>query len=235
MVIALALNKKKKTVGKIKMQFDFSVTKQSFKYGFQNELSSFFHYLAARVSYYFIVYYLSEASLGILSVGVSISESIWTIARSISTVQYSHIIREGNTQNARKGIVTNSLFSIVFSFICFVIVLLLPSSVFAYVFGNKEFSEVKQIILLMSPGILFIAFSTVYGHYFAAIGKMNVLILKSVTGAVVTVILSAILIPRWEIAGACITSSIVHFICSAIIIFYFVKDKIFVSNNSLKI
>lgn len=226
-VIALALFFTKKTVGKIKMQFEFSVTKQSFKYGFQNELSNFFHYLSVRVSYYFIVYYLSETALGIFSVGVAISESIWTIARSIAMVQYSKIIREGNTQNARKGVVTTSLFSILFSFVCVVIVLLLPASVFGYIFGSKEFSEVKQIILLMSPGILFIAFSTIYGHYFAAIGKMNILILKSVAGAIVMLILSVILIPCWEIIGACITSTIVHFTSSAIIVTYFMimKDK----------
>jgi O-antigen/teichoic acid export membrane protein len=229
MVIAIAHLLTQKTVGSIKWQFDFSVAKNSFHYGFQNELSNFFHLLAIRLSYYFILYYLGEVSLGVFSVGISISESIWHISRSISLVQYSKIVKEGNTKNVRKGVVVASLFSLVFSLFCMIIILLLPKLMFSYVFGN-EFAEVKPIVLMMSPGILCVAFSTVYGHYFAAIGKMKILVWKSIVGAILTLLLSMVLIPLWEMNGACITSSIVHFVCSAIIIAYFIigngKEKI---------
>jgi O-antigen/teichoic acid export membrane protein len=229
LVIIIAHFLTKKTVGKIKLQLDFSVTKQCLKYGFLNELSSIFQYIISRLSWYFILYYLSEASLGVFSIGCGISESIWHISRSISMVQYSKIIKEGNTQNARKGVVTASLFSIVFTLFCIVVLLLLPNSVFTYIFTDDCF-EVKQIVLLMSPGILFVSFSNVYGHYFAAIGKMNVLVFKSVVGAILTSILLVFLIPLWNINGACVTNSIVHFVCAAIIVGYFIimknKEKI---------
>jgi len=223
-VIFITLFLTKKTVGIIKLQLDFSVTKQSFNYGFQNELSNFFHFLVVRLSFYFIVFYLSEASLGIFSLGINISESIWIISRSISMVQYSKIIKEGNTQNVRKGVVTASLISFYFSLFCIVILLLLPRSVFSYVFTD-EFSDIKQILFLMSPGVLAIAFSSVYAHFFAAIGKMKILVLKSVIGAILTFILLLIFIPLWNMNGACITTSIVHIVCSAIIVGYFLLLK----------
>ena len=226
MVISIAFFLTRKTVGKIGIEFDFSVAKKCFNYGFQNELSGFFQFLTTRFSIYIIPFYLGEASLGVFSVGLSISESIWHISRSISMVQYSKIIKEGNTQNARNGVITASLFSLVFSFFCILIILLLPPSVFTRIFTD-EFYDVKQIILLMSPSILFISLSNVYGHYFAALGKMKVLILKSVVGAILTFILLIVLIPLWNINGACITSSIAHFVGSAIIVVYFfiLKEK----------
>ena len=225
-VISIAFFLTKKTVGKLKLQIDFSITKQSFNYGFQNELSNFFHLLSMRASAYFILYYLSAASLGVFVVGMSIAESIWIFSKSISMVQYSKIIQEGNTQNARKGVITASVFSIVISLVCIIIILLIPNALFTLAFTN-EFLEGKKIVLLMSPGILFLAFSTVYGHYFAAIGKMKVLVLKSVVGAILTVVLSIIIIPVWEINGVCVITSIVSFVSSAIIIGYFIlmKDK----------
>jgi len=225
-VIIIAHFLTQKTVGKIKLQLDFSVTKQTFSYGFQNELSSFFQFLVTRLSFYFIVYYLNEVSLGIFSVGIAISEAIWIISRSISMVQYSNIIKEGNTQNARKGVIISSLLSIVFTFFCVIVILILPKSIFGYIFG-PEFSEVKYIVLLMSPGILFISFSTIYGHYFAAIGKMKILVLKSVVGAILTFLLLFFIIPQWEITGACVVTSFVHFISSSIIVtcFFFMNDK----------
>jgi len=223
-VILVALFLTRKTVGKMKIQLDFSVTKQNFNYGFQNELSNFFHFLVVRLSFYFIVYYLTEASLGIFSLGITISESIWIISRSISMVQYSKIIKEGNTQKVRKGVLTASLISFVFSLLCIVILLLLPQSVFIYIFTD-EFSDIKQIVFLMSPGVLAISFSSVYAHFFAAIGKMKILILKSIIGAVLTLILLLLLIPLWNMNGACITTSIVHIVCSAIIVGYFIINK----------
>jgi len=224
LVIAIAHFLTKKVVGKIKLQLDFSVTKQSFNYGFQNELSNFLQFLASRMGYYFIVYYLSEASLGIFSVGVAISESVWIFSRSISMVQYSKIIKEGNTQNARKGVVVASLFSISFSLLSVVILLLLPKTFFGYLFGN-EFIEIKQIILLMSPGILCTAFSTVYGHYFAAIGKLKIQVLKSLIGVVLTLLLSILLIPIWKMDGACVANSIMRFGSAIVVIVYFIVLK----------
>jgi O-antigen/teichoic acid export membrane protein len=223
-VIVIAQFLTKKTAGKLKLQLDFSVTKRSFNYGFQNELSNFFQFFVTRLSFYFVLYYLGEISLGIFSTGVAISESILIISKSISMVQYSKIIKKGNTQDSQNGVITVSIFSVLFSFFCVVVLLLIPKFVFGYVFG-PEFSEVKQIILLVSPGILFLSFSTVYGHFFAAIGKMKILVLKSMMGAILTLLLSIILVPLWKLNGACITTSIVHFICSAIIIIYFIMVK----------
>lgn len=214
----------KQTVGKIKFQLDFSVTKQSFNYGLKNELSNFFQLIIKRLSYYFILFYLSESSLGIFSVAVAISESILPITRSISVVQYSKIIKEGNTKNARKGVVSSSFFSIALSFFCITVILLLPNSIFTYIFTDAC-SNLKQIVLLISPGALCISFSNIYGHYFSAIGKMNILVFRSVVGAILTLILLIIFIPMWGINGACIISSFVHFICAAIMVGYFIKIK----------
>jgi O-antigen/teichoic acid export membrane protein len=220
MVIIIAFFLTRKSVGRIMLQLDFSAVKQSFNYGFQNELSNFFHFLTLRLSFYFVLYYLGNVSLGIFSVGVAIADSIWFISKSISVVQYSKIIKEGNTQNTKKGVITTSLFSLLFTLFCVVILLLLPNTVFGYVF-SWEFSEVKQIVLWMSPGILFIAFSSVYGHFFAAIGKLKIQIYKSVVGTMLVLVLSLLLIPKWGIIGACIATSLVHFVCSAIIVVYF--------------
>jgi len=225
-VILIAFFFTKKTVGEIKLQLDISAIKQSFIYGFQNELSNFFQFLSSRLSWYFIILYLSEASLGIFSIGVAISESIWHISRSISMVQFSKIIKEGNTQSTRNGIITSSLLSFSFSLFCVIIIVLLPDSVFPHIFG-AEFTGVKQIVLLLSPGTLFNSMAMVYGHYFAAVGRMKILVFKSVVGTILTSILLVVLIPLWNINGACITNSIVHFVNFAIITacFFILKNK----------
>ena len=225
-VISIAFFLTRKTVGKMKFQIDFSITKRSFNYGFQNELSNLFQLLVRRLSIYFLLYYLGAASLGVFAVGMSIAESIWIFSKSISMVQYSKIIHEGNTQNARKGVITASIFSVVISLLCILIILLIPNALLTLVFTN-EFLEGKKIILLLSPGVLCFAFSTIYGHYFAAIGKMKILVLHSVTAVLITLVASIFIIPVWKIYGVCVITSFAYFVSSAIIIGYFIlmKDK----------
>jgi len=50
-VIIIAYLFTRKIVGDIKLKFDFQVSKQTFKYGFQNELSNFFHFFVTRLSF----------------------------------------------------------------------------------------------------------------------------------------------------------------------------------------
>jgi O-antigen/teichoic acid export membrane protein len=64
---------------------------------------------------------------------------------------------------------------------------------------------------------------------------MKVLILKSVVGAIITLLMLVIFIPLWNINGACITSSVAHFVGSAIIVVYFFILKKKEENIILKI
>jgi O-antigen/teichoic acid export membrane protein len=80
-------------------------------------------------------------------------------------------------------------------------------------------------LLLLSPGILAIAVTNVYGNYFSAIGKLKILIIKSAVGVVFTVILSVILIPRLQITGACIVNAVSYIVSSTILVIAFCRHK----------
>ena len=101
----------------------------------------------------------------------------------------------------------------------------MPESVYVFIFGSEEFASVKYILLLLSPGILAIAVTNVYGNYFSAIGKLKILIIKSAVGVVFTVILSVILIPRLQITGACIFNAVSYIVSSTILVIAFCRHK----------
>jgi len=105
-----------------------------------------------------------------------------------------------------------------------VVLAIIPSEVFGFVFG-KDFSTIKQLLFFLMPGILSIAVSNVYGHYFAALNQMRVLIVKSTIGLVFTVVLSIILIPLWSLTGACIVTSVSYLSSSVYLLIAFYKSK----------
>lgn len=208
----------------VSCRLDKSVVKETFWYGLQIELSGFLQFFNYRLSFYFLNYYLGTASLGVFSVGVTLSEAIWIVSRSISLVQYSNVVKQGDTEDSRNETKTTSKYSFLISLLCLVVVVCLPKQVFSYVFG-KGFEGVKQVILLLSPGILAIAVSNVYGNYFSAIGKVKILILKSALGVVATVALSIGLIPSLQVTGACIVNASSYVVSSAILFWFFFRVK----------
>jgi len=200
------------------------LVKKAFSYGWKNELSYFIQFLNYRLSYFFILYYQDINSVGLFSVAIVVSESIWLIAKSITTVQYSKIVNLDNPNSAIKLTKKSAKLSLYATLSMLIVLALIPSWVFGFVFG-KDFSTIKQLLFLLMPGILSIAVSNVYGHYFAALNQMRVLILKSTIGLVFTVLLSIILIPLWSLTGACIVTSVSYLSSSIYLLIAFYKTS----------
>jgi len=200
------------------------IVKKAFSYGWKNELSYFIQFLNYRLSYFFILYYQDITSVGLFSVAIVVSESIWLMAKSITTVQYSKIVNLNNPNGAIELTKKSAKISFYATLAMLIVLAIIPSWVFGFVFG-KDFSTIKQLLFLLMPGILSIAVSNVYGHYFAALNQMRVLIVKSTVGLVFTVLLSVILIPLWSLKGACIVTSVSYLSSSVYLFIAFYKTN----------
>ena len=200
------------------------IIKKAFSYGWKNELSYFLQFLNYRLSYFFILYYQDINSVGLFSVAIVVSESIWLMAKSITTVQYSKIVNLENPDSAIELTKKSAKLSLYTTLSMLIVLAIIPSEVFGFVFG-KNFSTIKQLLIFLMPGILSIAVSNVYGHYFAALNQMRVLIVKSTIGLLFTILLSIILIPLWSLKGACIVTSVSYLSSSVYLMIHFYKTK----------
>ena len=145
---------------------------------------------------------------------------IWIVSRSISTVQFSNVLKQGDTKQSRDETMSLALVSLLVSAVCVGIILLLPKALFSFIFG-PEFGGVKQVVLLLAPGILAIAFSNVIGHYFSAIRQLNILIIKSAVGLLFTLALSFWLVPKWQVDGACVVNTVSYVVSSLVLLIYY--------------
>lgn len=201
---------------------EFSFSKLVFlnmlEYGWKTQLSAFVQFLNYRLSFYFLEYFEGIAAVGIFSIGITFSEAIWTITRSIAVVLYSDVV---NSESREESIVkTKSSLKLSFSLmLVFVLgIIVIPGFVYTQIFGN-EFGETKQIMLLLIPGIFAIAVSDMIGYYFSGIKELKILNIKSIVGLLITVGFSFFAIPKWGIWGACfVTTS--SYVTSATILFW---------------
>ncbi|MGH1520251.1 polysaccharide biosynthesis C-terminal domain-containing protein [Chryseobacterium sp. JK1] len=207
---------KKCTISEI--SFSKEVARNMFEYGWKTQLSAFIQFLNYRLSFYFLEHFEGIASVGIFSIGVTFSEAIWTITRSIAVVLYSDVVNSKSSEESVEK-TKSSLKLTFFLMIGFVLgIIIIPSQVYEMIFG-REFRDTRAIMLLLSPGIFAIAVSDMVGHYFSGIRELRILNVKSIVGLIVTVGFSCIAIPRWGILGACLATTS-SYLVSAFLLFY---------------
>lgn len=197
-----------------------------FHYGWKTQLSAFLQFCNNRSSYYFLESFRGLSTVGIFSVGVALSEAIWTLSRSLALILYSEVV---NVKNEEQEIISQTKMSLKISFYgtlaCVLLVILIPSQCYSWVFG-KDFQQTKTIFLWLSPGILAIAVSNIIGFYFAGKNELKILNVKSLVGLVFTLVASFFIIPKWGIWGACFITSFSYCLSSAVLLWYFyTKNK----------
>ncbi len=185
------------------------VFRQAFRFGGYLQAASFLQLFNYRLSYYIIEKYFDRATLGVFSIGVQISESVWIISKSIAMVQYARISNTTDRDYARE--ITSVFIRItgLLTIAMLAVLLLLPNDFFVFVF-RSDFSNLHQVILSLSPGIFAVAVSLMLSHYFSGSGMPWHNTISSGIGLIFTLILGFTLIPRYGLTGAGVVASVAY-------------------------
>ena len=213
-----------KIFGRIRFSFSFDTFRKAFNFGWQEELSAFMQFLNARLCFYLIGIYADMSAVGIFSVGVTISEAIWVFSRSMALVQYSKVLKLGDTAEAWIETRKVTLVSLAITVACIAVAACVPMLVFEFVFG-EGFGESKTVILLLAVGIATNSVAQVLFNYFSALGRLKILLLRSSAGLVVTLALAFVFIPIWGIEGACVVNSCSYLVSSMVLVVCFVRNR----------
>jgi O-antigen/teichoic acid export membrane protein len=164
----------------------------------------FFNY---RLSYYFIEFFLKRAAVGVYSVGVQLSESIWLIAKSIHMVQFTRISNEKDKDYAAKLTLDLAKISFILTLLSLILIMVLLHFFFALIF-KPEFRQVPVIMYTLAAGILTFSISIILSPYFSGIGKPIHNTISAAIGLVFTLVLSLVLIPKMELPGAALAATL---------------------------
>jgi O-antigen/teichoic acid export membrane protein len=115
---------------------------------------------------------------------------------------------------------------LVVSAFAIIVLCLLPSSVYTFVFG-PEFGEMAGIIRILAPGVLFYCVFLILGHYYSGIGRYQMNTFAALCGLAVTCILGFTLIPRYDVTGAAITSAVSYTVNAIFLFVFFMKESHF--------
>ena len=193
------------------------------KIGFTNQTSQIIKFMSFRVSYYMIVKYAGASVLGVFSNGTSLIESLLLISNSFVSVLYPKVSNSVSKKYSQLLTLQMTKMSIAFCILALIPLLLIPSSFWIWLFG-AEFNGVREVILLLSPGIVFYNISMVINHYFSGLGRYRVSTVAYFLGLLVVFVLSISLIPNYGITEAGIISSLSYITSALFYMIYFSKD-----------
>ena len=186
-----------------------SSLKEMLHYGAFMQLSTLVSTLNKRLSLYLLKVHCDERSIGVFATGTQVTEGVNTIGQSIGLVQFSSL---SNTQDPQESVrLTRRLLRITVLLTASVLLVLclLPTAFFEWLF-SAEFGNIRTIILLMAPGVVFLSAHTILYNYFSGTGQPKYNLYASLIGLAVTLVAAVVLIPWLGIRGAAITSSLAY-------------------------
>ena len=183
--------------------------KEMLHYGAFMQLSTLVSTLNKRLSLYLLNTHCDEKSIGVYASGTQVTEGVNIVGYSIGLVEFSALSNTENDRRASQLTLRFMKISIMLTFTALLVICLLPTSFFELLF-SEEFADVRPVILLMSPGIVFFSAHTVLANYFSGTGKPKYNLYASLIGLSVTLVSAFILIPMLGIRGAAITTTLTY-------------------------
>lgn len=207
------------------------LVRQIFTNGFYNQFAALTHMLSNRYNYYLLS---TNLLVGVYSGATSLIESVWLISGSVSTIILTHVAN--SKQNEENKHITFVLAKLCFllSIVCVLVLYFIPDQFFVSLLGS-DFTATKHIMLLLSPGILCVSFSSIIVHYYSGIGQQKVIAWANLCGFITTISLGYAFISNYGVDGACYISGISYFITSMILLIVFMRKHHFTIKDLFEI
>lgn len=219
-----ALRDEYKNIKLISKQELTSSFKTLFSLGVTKQIGYIAQSMNYRLCFYILGFYCGETLVGIYSNAVSLSEAVMLFGSSLALVQYSSLSNNEDDSSSKQFSWKMSKINGIFTALALLVLCLLPSEVYSFIFG-KGFEEISQAIRILSIGVLPLSIASNFTQYFYAKGNFKISTFASIIGLGVTIIAGLILIPKYQLQGAALAATLSYFTTFSIEFYFFVFRK----------
>jgi O-antigen/teichoic acid export membrane protein len=162
-----------------------------------------------RMAWWLIEKFKSTSALGVYSVANQLAEGSWLVPKSLAVVLYSRISNSFSADEQRLMTLTFLKTSMACALAVVAVLILLPGPVYQWAFG-PEVTGITPLIALLAPGILAMAASQAFSHFFSGTARNVHNVIGSGLGLVATVVAGFLLIPAYGLPGAATSATIAY-------------------------
>lgn len=171
-------------------------------------------FLAGRANLFLANFYLTKAEVGYLYVAITLAELVWFISIAAETVLYPQVAQMPAAEAAgltarvcRQVLVLSALSGLVLAALASPAILL---------YGGRAFLPAVTPLRLLLPGIVALTISKVLSALWVREGWFVTLTLLAGGTGVLSVVLNALLIPRFGTAGAALATTLPYMLNAAV-------------------
>jgi stage V sporulation protein B len=185
-------------------------------------LGNLTQFLNYRLDVFIVGFFAGYAALGRYTLAVGLGQVIWMLSNAAATVLLPKVAAREHENSADHVMKVNRL-ALMASFAGAVALGIAATQLIPLLYG-EAFRRSINALLWILPGI--VAFSTVnvLAAYLAGIGKPRLNLIVSMISLTATISLDLLLIPRFDIVGAAIASSISYILSAVITVAFFTKE-----------
>jgi O-antigen/teichoic acid export membrane protein len=185
-------------------------------------LGNLAQFLNYRLDVFIVSIFAGYASVGRYTLAVGLGQLLWLLSNAAATVLLPKIAAAEHENSAAHTMRVNRL-SLAASF-AGAIVLAVVATQFIPLFYGEAFRGSINALLWILPGIVAFSIVNVLAAYLSGIGKPRLNLFVATISLIATISLDVLLIPRFDIVGAAIASSVSYTLSAVLTIRYFIRE-----------
>lgn len=193
-----------------------------FGYAMITFITNIVQFMAYRIDYWLIAYYLrKESLLGLYAQAVKLSQLFWMIPLFLASVIFPVVARNKDYRDIKRLLSLIRIMNFVNLIGC-ILLFLIADRLMPFLFGI-QFAGSNSPFKLLLPGIFLFTNAIIISAYFAGIKKLKIDMVGSIVCLLTVLILDIILIPRYGIKGASVATTISYSLTTIYFIFFFLR------------
>ena len=188
-------------------------------------LTQFLNY---RLDVFVVSFFSGYASVGRYTLAVGLGQLIWLLSNAAATVLLPKIAAGEHDDRAAHVMKVNRL-ALAASFAGALALGIAGTQLIPLLYGEAFRSSIDALLWIL-PGIVAFSIVNVLAAFLAGIGKPRLNLIVSTISLAATISLDLVLIPRFDIVGAAIASSVSYILSATITVAFFIKE----TNTSLR-
>jgi len=180
-------------------------------------------FLNYKLDVFVVGFFAGTASVGRYTLAVSLGQLLWLMSNSVATVLLPKIAASTDDGVSIRHTARVTRLSLWATAVCAAALALLATQAIPLFYGEAFRPSVMALLWLL-PGIVLFSIANVLAAYIAGIGKPRLNLLVSGVSLIVTITLDLLLIPRLNIVGAAIASTVSYSLSALLLIIFFRRE-----------
>ena len=180
-------------------------------------------FLNYRLDVFVVGFFAGATSVGRYTLAVSLGQLLWLMSNSVASVLLPKVAASSDADATIQHTTRVTRLSLWATAVCALALALLATQAIPLLYGEAFRPSITALLWLL-PGIVIFTIANVLAAYIAGIGKPHLNLWVSGISLVITIVLDLILIPKLNIVGASIASTVSYSVSAVMLIVFFVRE-----------